>query len=214
MNFIVGAPPSAPEPSTAFLVPDNWDDWFSFRTMFDLIVFDENGQRYDIGAVKIGELGLAADGTASPGKRAPTLPEHFHQLEETHFSLGQTDNYYESLSELRADVRTAILSALRDCAYNLSIYRQHENEAVMRTSLLRSLTESRVTQRFHRLAHGNAALTDYHFEYSFPAVGDAVEPPRLSFQVTPLSEPPTNIQSSVRAITVCWRSKRNSAMKK
>ncbi len=92
MNFIVGAPPSAPQPSTAFLVPDNWDDWFSFRTMFDLIVYDENGQRYDIGAVKIGEHGLAADSTASPGRRAPTLPEHFDRLEETHFSLGQTDN--------------------------------------------------------------------------------------------------------------------------
>ena len=33
----------------AFLIVDHWDDWFSYETMFSLIVFDKQGHRHDIG---------------------------------------------------------------------------------------------------------------------------------------------------------------------
>lgn len=193
MEFIVGSAPRQGPPNTAYLVPDGWDDWFSFRTMFSLVVFDGSGQRHDIGSVKIGERGLVADRATSPGRRAPTLPERFNHLEDHHFSLGQSDDYYESLNALGPENRDVILRALQDCASDLSKFRRHRAEPVMQTSLLRSLSESRVSQRFNRLAHGDAALTDYQFEYSFPTIADAGEQPRLSFQVIPQSEPPTNI---------------------
>ncbi len=42
----------------AYLVVDNWDDWFKFRTMFTLFVFDMRSTRHRVGSVKIGQAGL------------------------------------------------------------------------------------------------------------------------------------------------------------
>jgi hypothetical protein len=195
MNFIVGKVPRAAAQSTAYLEADGWDDWFSFQTLFILVVFDEIGARHDIGAVKIGEQGLrdAKASDKAPGKRAPSLPTQFKRFTERHFSLGQNENYYEGLNELPDGLRTEILASLRDCAFDLTIFNQHEQERVMQISLLRSVPESHVKQRFNRLAHGNAALTDFFFEYSFAHPEGVTERPQISFQVQPLSEPPTNL---------------------
>ena len=38
----------------AFLLTDNWDDWFEFSTLYALVIFDEDGERHSIGEVKIG----------------------------------------------------------------------------------------------------------------------------------------------------------------
>lgn len=50
--------------SCAYLREDNWDDWFQFSTMYDLIVFDGTGNRYELGAVKIGQLNGGRPATA------------------------------------------------------------------------------------------------------------------------------------------------------
>lgn len=195
MDFIVGTAPQVAAPSTAYLKTDGWDDWFSFQTLFGLVVFDENGTRHEIGGVKIGEQNLQGTdaGGIARGKRAPTLPAQFSQFTEQHFSLGQNENYYEGLNELSEALRLEILTALRDCAFSLEIFTHYEREQVMRISLLRSVSESRVKQRFNRLAHGNAALTNFDFEYSFAIPEGVLERPTISFQVQPLSEPPTNL---------------------
>lgn len=189
MNFIVGDYPRVGQPNTCFLVRDAWDDWFSFRTMFTLVFCDETGRIHHLGSVKIGHQGLTGSGSVSPGHRAPTLQQTFIQLPEGYFSLGQSDNYYESINELGPEIRNTILIGLRDCAYKLSIYEQYKAESVMRTSLLRSISEYQVRHRFNRLAQGNAALTDFNFAYTF--AGNAQ--PAITFQVTPASEPPTNV---------------------
>ena len=44
--------------SCAYLVVDQWDDWFKFRTMFTLFVFDIRSIRHRVGSVKIGQAGL------------------------------------------------------------------------------------------------------------------------------------------------------------
>lgn len=48
--------------SHVYLVRDNWDDWFKFRTMFTLFVFDHVGVRRRVGSVKIGETSLQGSG--------------------------------------------------------------------------------------------------------------------------------------------------------
>ena len=71
-----------------YLVPDNWDDWFSFRTMFTVYVVDTNGVRHDPGSVKIGETSLKPRGggeAVEAGFRAPTLPATFGALGEAYF---------------------------------------------------------------------------------------------------------------------------------
>src|ERR1700727_2354595 len=99
---------------SAFLLRNGWDDWFKFRTLFSLVVFDYEGVRHDIGHLKIGQLGLKPAGTTEPGQRSPQLPEAFEELGEQFFSLGQDESYYETLWSLGDDVAESILVALRD----------------------------------------------------------------------------------------------------
>lgn len=185
-------PPS--EIGSAFLIEDKWDDWAKFRTMFALVVFDESGRRHEPGCVKLGERGLVpgAEGSAAPGIRAPTIAQTFTTLDERHFSLGQSADYYETLNQLSDELRVEVLTALRDCAFDPTIFAVNRGEEVMDESLLRSVSATNVENSFRRLAHGNAILTRFDFKYTLPPeAGDGA--PTLTFLVTPKVEPPTNI---------------------
>jgi hypothetical protein len=57
----------------AFLIKNNWDDWFKYETLFKLIVFDESGAKSEPGEVKIGVAGLKPGGTIAAGTRAPSF---------------------------------------------------------------------------------------------------------------------------------------------
>lgn len=185
--------------SAAFLVADNWDDWFSFRTMFSLWLFDEEGARHHVGSVKIGQHGLQpsravpAGVEMPPNTRYPNLPQTFDAVDERFFSLGQDENYYETLNDLSEDLRNRVLLGLRDCAFNLDIFEAERTQMVMYQSLLRSINATNVRGRLHRLSMGDATLTEFKFDYEFPAIGDGSETPILLFDVTPESQPPTNV---------------------
>ena len=178
--------------NTAFLVDDNWDDWGKFRTQFQLIVFDEAGTNFQAGDVKISHLSLREGGEIAPGVRAPEIPNAFEQLGDTYFSLGQSENYYETLNKLTPNAKRIILEALRDCAFDLSIYEASKNEPSMIDSVLRHVSDKDVRNRFHRLAHGDAKLTPFKFQYSFPVAATSI-PPKLDFYVRPESNPPSNV---------------------
>lgn len=185
--------------TAAFLVTDYWDDWFSFRTMFSLWLFDEEGLRHNVGSVKIGQHGLRpsprlAEGVEMPpDTRYPNLPKAFDALDDRFFSLGQDENYYETLNGLSENIRRRVLLGLRDCAFNLEIFESERKEAVMHQSLLRSISTANVRGRLHRLSVGDATLTKFKFGYEFPTIGDGIETPTLLFEVTPESQPPTNV---------------------
>src|SRR3954469_15299272 len=70
-----------------FLVIDGWDD-YTYKTLFQLIYFDGEGQRFDIGNVKIMTLGL--EGRVQ-------LPPTFEALPGEYCSLGQDQGFYETL---------------------------------------------------------------------------------------------------------------------
>jgi predicted ATPase len=181
----------------AYLIVDNWDDWFSFRTMFTVMVLDEDGMRHQVGSVKIGRVGLGAAREIIPGYRAPEIPQEFDELPEGFFSLGQGEDYYESLNKLSEQQRQRLLVGLRDVAYDLDLFATVRSESSMVTSLLRSVSAMSVTGRFHRLTTGDAELTEFSFDYVLPpsrtSDGMAIEPPFMSFDVVPESEPPTNV---------------------
>ncbi len=176
----------------AFLYVDNWDDWGKFRTQFSLHVADERGDVHHIGSVKIGQKGLKPAGRRSPDHRAPALPEQFDWLSDSFFSLGQGESYYEALNELSEDLRARILSGLRDCAADLRIFESQRDEEVMRESLLRDVSETAVTGRLNRLTRGDAKLSKFAFTYRLPAHDDS-GPAQMRFEVTPDSQPPTNV---------------------
>ena len=188
--------PSSRKREHVYLLIDRWDDWGKYRTQFAAFVIDKNGKEYALGQVKIGENGLQPKGGGEPlvpGFRAPTIPSEFDRLDRQHFSLGQSENYYETLNELDEDFRTEFLRRMRDCAYNLDIFDENILENVMLESLLRDIQELNVRKRYHRLAQGNAVLTRFEFSFTFPVSEWGEVPPVLVFRVNPNTEPPTNV---------------------
>jgi ABC-type cobalamin/Fe3+-siderophores transport system ATPase subunit len=179
--------PSAPR-ERAFLIRDPWNDWGEFETTFQLVVFDASGTRHEAGTVKIGQFDMA-------GLRSPQLPDTFDALDERFFSLGQDENYYETLNQLPdAPLGQRVLKGLRDVADEFALFERARHERVMGRSLLRFTTEDSVRGRLHRLARGNARLTGFQFAYAFPKQDGAdTSPLSLTFEVTPDSRPPTNI---------------------
>lgn len=183
----VGNWPSGQVHSRAYLLEDNWDDWFKFSTLYTLVIYDENGERHSIGGVKIGQFAMAED------QRRPNLPKQFDNLDDRFFSLGQDDSYYDALNALGSEVRDRVLSALRDVAHDPDLFERALSEKVTGTSLLRSVDRSTVTGQFHRMAQGGARLTSYEFSYIARRRSRRVEPLSLTFTVAPESYPPTNV---------------------
>lgn len=179
-----------------YLIIDRWDDWGKYRTQFSVYVIDNKNEEHALGSVKIGENSLQPKGggeSLTPGFRTPTIPTEFDQLGSQHFSIGQSENYYETLNELDEDFRTAILRGMRDCAYDLDIFEENISEDVMSESLLRNIQQRNVHNRYHRLAQGDAVLTRFEFSFTFPVSEKEKKPPSLAFRVKPHTEPPTNV---------------------
>lgn len=184
----VGRVAPATSSEKAYLVRDNWNDWWEWRTTLTLVVADSTGRKHSMGSVKIGYFGMA------PGVEVVNtvdLPPEFDQLDDRYFSLGQDDNYYESIFALGAPLRDRILSGLRDVVVDADRFERAKDEPVMQNSLLRFVAAAHVTGRFQRLARGDASLTKFKFEYQFPKMA-AEDPPLLQFSVIPESTPPTN----------------------
>lgn len=185
--FLDMAPVDSPEP-VVLLTKVDWNDWFTWHTLYSVQLINVDGTFVHLGKVKIGRRGMhAMDGST---KVATDIPG----LDESYFSLGQDENYYETLISLGEDKRKLYLTLMRDCAFSLDIFDENLAEPVMQESLLRGVEESRVRERFHRLANGQAILTYYSFEYHFPDDDEALTtPPVLNFAVSPNSLPATNI---------------------
>lgn len=167
------------ERDTCILIQDNWDD-FGFKTSFELVYFDTEGDRHDIGAIKILLRGMQGGYV--------TVSSGFEKLSEDHCSLGQNQAFYESIRELNEDVRVDILDSLRDVVWDSQRLEEFRNERGLETSLMRSVSESSI-QKFRDILAGTATLTAYHFKYKFPGT----DAPELEFKVDPSANPPTNI---------------------
>jgi hypothetical protein len=178
------------EGDEVLLVVDRWNDWFTWVTQFFAIAVSVDGSRTDIGHVKIARAGM----TNADSVTERHLPSSFPLLGEDWISIGQSENYYETLNALGPDYRRLFLRSLRDCAGDLSILDRYCDEPVVRKSLLRDIDMDRVRNRFHRLANGDAALTPYAFKYAFAQDPHSLDdPPTLTFSVQPNSQPPTNV---------------------
>jgi predicted ATPase len=174
--------------SKAFLLTDNWDDWFEFSTLYSLVIFDDHGEKHVIGGVKIGQFGMVKD------QRRPDLPLTFNGLDDRFFSLGQDDSYYDDLNDLGFETRERVLVGLKDMSLDLDLFDRALSERVTGTSLLRSVSKSTVTGQYHRMALGGARLSRYEFSYTGPPPARARVPAlSLEFSVEPEAFPPTNI---------------------
>ena len=189
--FLEGvAGPDVPRPY-AVLRHDSWNDWFVYKTLYFITIVDADGRAHDLGAIKIGQVGLTGSRT-SPDYAVPAVPEQFAQLDETFFSVGTAENYYETLIELGDEMRDQVLTALRDVAYDLKHFERTKNEDSMTSSLLRYVAEATVTGRFKSLASGNPKLTAFKFTYKMLPHASGQSASTLEFEVAPERQPPTN----------------------
>ncbi|NED96836.1 AAA family ATPase [Phytoactinopolyspora alkaliphila] len=168
-----------------YLTSDRWND-YNFQTQFYLTYLAPDGTEHAIGKVKIGGRGWEEE------QKSPELPASFDELGDDLFSVGQDDDYYTRLNKLPDSIGRVILRALRDFAFDNTIFDQVRQEEVTRVSLLRELSVAAVKGRLNRLARGQVLLTPYSFTYLWPAA-DGEGEDSLSFKVTPYSKPPTNI---------------------
>jgi len=187
MRFFVNSFVAYQGEPTFILRKDGWNDWFKWYTTFNAYAVLRD-KTLELGIVKIATRGMTNDGGNTE------LPSSFQALTDDFYSLGQDENYYETLLSLGEEVCSAYLVAMQDCAYSPGIFEKHLTEPAMQNSLLRDIDQSRVRERFSRLARGETALTRYSFEYRMPAdIRSLSSPPVLSFAVVPDVLPATNI---------------------
>lgn len=176
---------------------DNWND-FGYYTTFVLKVFDETGEKHEIGGLRIASAGMSTDDEGDEMKNSVVLPESpFGKLGSEYFSLGISVEYYDNLKKLSAVLRIAILVALRDMAFDKGIWQQYHEEDVARISLLRGTSENTVTDQFRRVARGGAVLTEFCFRFDVPTP-TSEKSYHIEFMVDPNSpEPPTNLHAII-----------------
>ncbi|GAA0683319.1 AAA family ATPase [Marinobacterium maritimum] len=131
--------------NSAHLVINNWDD-FGFETLFNLIVFDKESNRYEIGAVKI-----AYKGQISPSATRDSLEQNFESLGGMFFSLGQDEEYYNAIRNLPGDLSGKILSALNDLVYKKELIGAINKENVFVTSLTRFVSEKSIKENMRNV---------------------------------------------------------------
>lgn len=177
--------------SQAFLKIDYWND-YSFITMFEVVAFDREGNRAELGSVKIGFHGQTTS-TAT----FSMLPPKFEKLQENFFSLGQDVKYYETLMNgFFAQDRELFLSYLNDIAIGAGNIELIKEEDVFRISLLRYVSFSVIEGQFRRVLSGGVTLSDFDFDFVQIAT-DRLAGINLTFSVKSNSKPRTNIHSII-----------------
>ncbi|MDW9788516.1 AAA family ATPase [Sinorhizobium meliloti] len=176
--------------NSVYLKVDHWND-FSFVTMFDVVVFDEQGAIHDLGAVKIGFLGQTIEVATYS-----TLSQPFAALGSQYFSVGMDVGYYVVLSRFSDNFRAEFLSGIRDVAFDPSILGSARDEKVFQTSLLRSLGINTITDQYQRIIAGGVPLTDFSFRFTQDP-SERLAGYQLDFHVKATSTPSTNIHAII-----------------
>lgn len=83
MEFIVLPTNSKHAPGegqqAGYLWTDQWDDWFTYSTMYYFTYFDRAGEKHELGQVKIGQFDWQKK------QRRPNIPERFPRLSDDFF---------------------------------------------------------------------------------------------------------------------------------
>jgi ABC-type multidrug transport system ATPase subunit len=167
-----------------FLKKDNWND-YHYKTLYQIILFDENGNKHDLGYVKIANFGQTE-------VERIELPSVFEILDERFFSLGQGVEYYEIVQKLHSKLKKLFLTALHDIVYDEVLQRKVLDEDVTKISLLRDTSWASIKGQYKRILSGDITLSEYHFKYETLQT-DSEAGYSLTFDIFPKSNPPTNI---------------------
>ena len=178
--------------NTAFLRIDNWND-FSYYTLFQVKVFDENGKGYELGDIKIGYKGQDEGRDNATSQKLDT---HFSYLSDDYFSLGQTTEYYKQLSTMPAEARKNYLGGINDLVAHPELLTTIEDENVFGISLLRNVYIASIRGKFKNVLDGHNESTPFQF-YFIRDENERMSGFKLYFDVGVDTKPPTNIHALI-----------------
>lgn len=139
------------------LIADNWDD-YHHQTTFKLVYFND-GEKITLGEVKIGNN--------RDKITRNVLPVDFFSLDEGFVSLGQSEDYYKSLSKLFGKNITSVLYSLKDAAFFSEVSEDYENLDFFKDSLIRDDEPERLHRTAKAMINGVALEKLYYFDYLF-----------------------------------------------
>lgn len=169
---------------SVYLTIDNWND-FNYRTLYQIVLFDENGHKHDLGYIKIANFGQTTSERIE-------LEEEFEELDDRFFSLGQSSDYYVKIQSLNPQLKELFLIKIKDIIADESLELRALEEEVTRISLLRDTSIVTIRGQYRRILDGGAILTPYNFKYETVQNNNEAGY-NLTFNVDPESNPPTNI---------------------
>lgn len=175
----------------AYLHVDLWND-YSFVTMFYLTVFDEKGNKHEIGNVKIGFIGQTVQTDTYK-----ELSSTFELVPDNFFSISSSTEYYKSIHDkLSRELKSQLLNGLNDLVYKPELLEKVKNEEVFGTSLLRSTSMTALKGQFARVLNGQVELTPFDFSFTRER-SDKFSELEMSFSVSPGSIPRSNIHTII-----------------
>lgn len=178
-----------------YLSIDYWND-YSFVTMFYMDFVDALGNIKNIGNIKIGFKGQTEEIATYEKIQADFKGKTFISLGENYFSIGTDTEYYKNLNLLENKIKTEILLATQDLAYQPKYISSIQDENVFAISLLRGVSLTSITEQFPRILKGKPELTNFKFSFVIPESKENSEI-KLDFLVEPFSKPSTNIHAII-----------------
>lgn len=179
-------------PNSFILSTDYWDD-AGYETKFHMSYKDTESHTIFIGEVKIGFLGQKKKQSGAEVYEDATrrvLDENFGNLEPKFFSLGQSPDYYEKLRKIFKEDTLIVLDSLNDLSLKPNNLSKFEEQPVVISSLLRSVTKWQIKNQFFQIINGRNKLTNFNFNFKY-------KNKKLKFKVKAQSNPPTNIHAII-----------------
>lgn len=154
--------PSSPRPLFA-LCTDAWDD-FGNKVQFHLIHWDAKNHETRLGPVKILQR-TSAEGAPFEMASTTKLSKQFSELGDEFVSLGQEDDYYQSLHQLMDGRAADALEALRDIAWLPALATDFEPTPAFRNAMMRENGAHRARRFGRAWATGQEVTETLDFTY-------------------------------------------------
>ena len=120
--------------------------------------------------------------------RTPLPMEPFASLDDGFFSLGQSESFYKTLSELGSAANRFVLTALKDIKFNAALLEQVKNERAFDHSLIRFLgplalansgsvntsLQISFSSRLHASRHPTSCVFNFDFDQDIPGTLNAL----------------------------------------
>ena len=177
------------KPNTCILSFTNWND-YNYYTSFNLYYYDLDSQLHNIGRVKIGNINMTENKGNKKSSIINYIPKIFYNLNPEFFSLGEDENYYIEVKNLKIK---NIVTSLNDIVnMSASEAKKYKKLAVYKHSILRHTTEDNIRTIYSQALLGEIKPLDYEFTYTTNDNNT-----KLEINVNPSSLIPTNIHAII-----------------